>query len=161
MIWSLLYGFDFFKIFVVYIFSISPAAMRIKSYWLLERKTKFCSDTRSCRFKGISRYRRTQVQSQIGKMQPQLLKKLQSDLQSFHKMLSASQFYPCGDPSAFSVFSSCSFARKLSLQVWGSICHSRRGMAGTGSTQGTGRWGQEWLSCRKSRACFGRAVKSW
>lgn len=110
--------------------------MRTNPYWLLERKTEFCSGTRIWRVKGISRYHRTQVQSQIWKMQPQLLTKPKSDLQSFHKVLPASQFYQCGDPSAFSLFSSHSFARKLSLKVQGSIFRSRRGVAGLAGTKG-------------------------
>lgn len=50
--------------------------MRTKPYWLLERKTKFCSGTRIRRFKGISRYHRTQVQSQMWKTHDQLLAKI-------------------------------------------------------------------------------------
>jgi len=58
---------------------------------------------------------------------------------SFRKMVSASQFDQCGDPSACSLFSSHSCAGKLSLKVWGSVICSRRGMAGLGGPRGAGR----------------------
>lgn len=104
----------------------------------MERKTKFLFGTRMWRFKANSRYRRTQLQSQTWKMQPQLLTELKSDLESFHKILSALQFDQLRDPGAFYLFSSHSFAIKLSSRVWGSKLRSRRGTAGLSAPRGRG-----------------------
>lgn len=99
-----MYGFDWFKSLMFSVFSQQQWEQNLTGF--LEGKTKFCSGTRIWRFKGLSGYHRARVQSQIWKMQPQLLTKIKSDLQSFHKTLSASQFYQGGDPSAFSLLSS-------------------------------------------------------
>lgn len=107
----------------------------------------------------MSRYCGTQVQFQIRKVQPQLLTKIKSDVQSFHKMLSGSQFCQCGDPSASSLFSSHSFARKLSLKVWRSILFPGADWPGLGHPRGRG-WNGYQLSRSRSPAGCGWAVKS-
>lgn len=112
--------------------------MRTKSHWPLERTTKFRSGSRIWRFKGISGITGPKFNHRYRKCTFNFLQKIKSDLRSFHRMLSARQFYQCGDPSAFSLFSSHSFAWKLSLKVWGSTFPSSRGLAGRGAPEGQG-----------------------
>lgn len=99
----------------------------------MKRNAEFCSGTGIWRFKGFGWCCRTHVQWQICKMQPQLLTKLKSDLESFGKAL-ASPIYQCRAPSLSLSFPHTHLPGNGTGRSEG-FFHSRRGLAGLGGAQ--------------------------